>query len=466
MTSKFCGLFLLTALIGLTGCALFNDRTPPEVVSVSPNNGEVNVSAGSTVSIVFSKSMERPVTESAFSLKKSGSVIEGFFSWSSDDKTMSFTPYAGLRRGGVYNVYLTSTAEDKNGIDLGKEKSFYFSTGADSVKPYVVSVIPVCGDSGVSQTTNVTLKFSRPIDPSSLVVGLVFSPSFDFSLGVISNGSTVVLTPVQPLQYGTTYFGTAGEEILDLSGNGLLEKYTFYFTVGQPMSNAAVLGMRNGSFGPFWSLSSLNPGVEKKDSIRFFFSRDMSLNGTSGYINFSPSIQGSYSWIGRTEAVFTPESSFALDQIYSVSISASMPDRYGNELGAPVSCSFKVNGTNSIPPQVICISNGPSSAWIDQQFISLNPDATITNMSIVFSSPMNETRTSLALTVEYVCGSGTTGVTINQIDWVSDDRILKLKIGGLDSGNTYRIRISSGRDAAQDRKGNWFLQDYIIHFRT
>ncbi|MFA4906133.1 MAG: right-handed parallel beta-helix repeat-containing protein [Candidatus Margulisiibacteriota bacterium] len=126
------------------------DSTAPAVLTVSPTAGATSVSISTTVSIVFSKEMSQEVTQSAFSLTASPAVA-GAFSWSSDGKTLTFTPTAALEYNTLYTVAVASTATDLAGNHLAAFSStFTTAPRGDSEAPHII--IQRVDNQGVANT--------------------------------------------------------------------------------------------------------------------------------------------------------------------------------------------------------------------------------------------------------------------------------------------------------------------------
>ncbi len=88
------------------------DTTPPTVTSTSPTGSDVPLST--SISVGFSKPMNKTSTESAFSITGS---MSGSFSWVGN--TMTFKPSADLSQLTTYTVTINSSkAVDLNGIAL------------------------------------------------------------------------------------------------------------------------------------------------------------------------------------------------------------------------------------------------------------------------------------------------------------------------------------------------------------
>jgi len=117
----------------------------PVVTQQVPVHAATSVGVVSPITLMFSKPMNTASVESAFSLTPAAA---GSFSWSSDLKTMSFTPNApGLTTVQKYSLRLGTNAfdaDDGNYIHGGFETFFTSSVNAftDAVPPTVSMLLP------------------------------------------------------------------------------------------------------------------------------------------------------------------------------------------------------------------------------------------------------------------------------------------------------------------------------------
>ncbi len=88
---------------------------PPRIVKTIPTYSDYDVSVTTKIKIIFSKTMDKKSTESAFSMiSGTGKIIKGTFEW--DDNTMIFTPNIDLEYNTRHLVRLAGTAMDTEGI--------------------------------------------------------------------------------------------------------------------------------------------------------------------------------------------------------------------------------------------------------------------------------------------------------------------------------------------------------------
>src|SRR5215467_14051400 len=134
---------------------------------------------------------------------------------------------------------VTRTIDTIRGVEYA-----FFSAGAgaytatysgDTTRPTVTSTSPAPGASGVSQGTTVSATFSEALDPTTINVStfVLRDPSNSAVPAVVTYTPathTATLTPNSSLASGATYTATITTGVKDLSGNALLNNFTWSFT--------------------------------------------------------------------------------------------------------------------------------------------------------------------------------------------------------------------------------------------
>ncbi len=104
-----------------------DDTTPPEVLSVSPANGDVGVAAEQTITVVFSEAVDQSSALNAMSFSP---AVNGAWSWD-NVSTMVFRPTGGWPPGS-YNrlVIADNTVKDKNNKVMSRGGSYGFTVAS------------------------------------------------------------------------------------------------------------------------------------------------------------------------------------------------------------------------------------------------------------------------------------------------------------------------------------------------
>ncbi len=107
----------------------FTSTNRPIVNLVYPADGATQVSRGSLVIPFFNKAMDKPSTQAAFSLKRTGNgaTVGGSFGWYGN--ALIFTPSSALPANTLFTAAVAGTAKDLAGNTLANPTTWHFATG-------------------------------------------------------------------------------------------------------------------------------------------------------------------------------------------------------------------------------------------------------------------------------------------------------------------------------------------------
>ena len=183
--------------------------TPPFVQSITPGKGDTNIVNTTSISITFSKIMDTASVRPAFSIVPNG---EGSLSWSNGNSTVTFTSKNYFQHSTQYTIQLLATAKSISGLFLdGNKDSIAGDTFTSTFKiskaipPYVTLALPKLNDTTVSITSTIGIKFSKPMDTTSLKNAFSFQPVVSGNLTFSTDRTTLLFKPVSALQYNTSY---------------------------------------------------------------------------------------------------------------------------------------------------------------------------------------------------------------------------------------------------------------------
>ena len=209
---------------------------PVDLDRACPSDGAAEVLPDALAFAVFDTAMDKPSAEAAFSLKRTsnGASVAGSFIWFGN--ALIFKPDSILESGTQYTATVATGARDAAGNPLPATKTWSFTTTS---RPFVQSVSPAAGASGVARTTKVTAAFDRAMNKSSVEAA--------FSLKRTSNGATVsgsfswngnemTFTPSATLNGTTSYTAAVGTGARDTAGTNLAAAKSWQFTTAaQPV---------------------------------------------------------------------------------------------------------------------------------------------------------------------------------------------------------------------------------------
>lgn len=232
-----------SGLTDLVGAVLANDfvwtfkTLPPEVLSVTPYQGESNVALERTVQITFSQPMDRASVEAAFQLLTWGRSVEGTFNWDDAGTTMTFTPLAPLDIASTYTINLDASARSAAGAATLREGLTYtFNTVP---YPTIEETYPHNGEVNVTPGGGVYIDFLTPMNTETFRDKVIIDPPPETWKPVVYDDQSLYLEfATRPLTgYRITFL--AGAE--DVYGNRIETDYTFVFSTGQFRSYASIV---------------------------------------------------------------------------------------------------------------------------------------------------------------------------------------------------------------------------------
>ena len=217
------------------------DTTPPTVLSVTPAAGSANMGVNTTVTLVFSKSLNpNTVTNSTLGLFSGDTAISGVsIGTSLDLTTVNLT--AMLPYNATITVVATHGVTDLAGNTLTDFSSNFATAPAASAGPSVVSMRPAAGATQVPVSAGVTLFLSEPLDPSTIDGSLYVSQNGVVLPGTIvplSNAQVIEFTPSAAFSPGATVQVFFTSSATDNSGNPLAN-YQAQFTTSPDLTNVA-----------------------------------------------------------------------------------------------------------------------------------------------------------------------------------------------------------------------------------
>jgi large repetitive protein len=338
--------------------------TNPIVVNSNPFNAASNVSVNTAITIQTNAPID-PVSVNSTSFEVediSSGRLPGFYSVSSDGKTISFVPNAPLIPGHNFFVFLCSGITDLAGNILQCfEFSFTTTTTPSTTGPSVVGISPSNAQIQVPINTQIVVQFDRPVDSLSLgqIALTVGASSVDVTQQLISGNQILVLTPVIPLNPTTGYTITISG-VQDLSGNTLSPAVTSTFTTAA-----------GADLSPPPLVTSVNPadgevGVPVTSSVQVQFSKIVDKLTVTGaafqVLNGSPVAAMIIVSPDGTRATLTPSVGLNPSTTYTVSANSGITDMVGQGL-LPFSASFLTeSGTPSL--NVVSISPPDTSTGI------------------------------------------------------------------------------------------------------
>jgi hypothetical protein len=313
--------------------------------------------------------------------------------------------------------------------------------------PTVVSTIPANGATNVVINTPISATFSIAMSPTTIngTTFVVTGPAGAAVAGSVTySGVTATFTPNASLAYGTTYTGAITTGATDPGGTPLIANYVWTFTTIIPPPMVIATIPVNGA-----------TGVPISQVLSATFNEAMNCttlaSPATAFIVTGPgttAVTGTVSCAGPV-ATFTPAANFAVNTVYTATITIGAQNLVGTPLAANFKWTFRTVPATS-PPSVI--STVP---------VNLATDVPINQaLSATFSQAMNPTTINSATFTLTGGGVGVKGT----VAFVAAGSIATFTpAASLASSTVYTATITTG---ATNLAGAALAQNYVWTFTT
>ncbi len=543
LLSLFLGVFLA---VGLARQALATEGKPAfKITSTSPAHNASRVGLLDPIKITFNAPIDQntvqltgvnqnilldPATGSG------GQVIAFSATYENNGQTLVLNHSVPFAEGQLYTVRVLASirttdsanfaqpneVDDQGRSALGSNDTFsrtdvpnpFIFTTVDTRPPFIQNHVPAHNATDVSITAEVTITFSEPMDPPSVLSQTTISPPDENAVlslspdGVIltisrkkdANGNPIPWKTASIQGGGTVTISVGGT---DLSGNPLRDN-----PAGVNDSNRNPFSFKTvDSVGP--SVVSTTPvggatGIAKDAPIIIKFDEPVNLdvvktqsqvagaqatfvlhkkaddplaNLLPGVVTISPSTGTS-----DTVTIFH-EASFEGDTEYEVVIfqGADRPgtafrDAKGNLIAAEKRFSFRTRET--IPPTIIAVSPVPGFGWPENQRdqANLNPDGfdpALDNNArfvptdpivVTFSEPIDPASFTFDLR-EKGAADQVGGLSVT---WSNNNTVATIQHAPLKAGDksVYRFEVKSAKDTSGNDLVPGAIPNNVMHFVT
>ncbi|WP_421859270.1 Ig-like domain-containing protein [Marinobacter salarius] len=178
------------------------DTEKPRLISVTPEDGAVDIGTNLPIILTFSESLNSgDINNSNFVVYSEGSVIRPSVHYSADGRTVTLR--SSWPSGQALAVVVTDNVRDLSGNRMDDTVSLFTSAvvDTDTGRPSVSRQYPVNGSTNVADAERVVLYTNEPMNESTLEDAFYVAENgvlIDGSLSVSGSGRALVFTPEQP----------------------------------------------------------------------------------------------------------------------------------------------------------------------------------------------------------------------------------------------------------------------------
>lgn len=346
------------------GDSLNNDfvlTTVPSITNWTPKGSEVQPTTA--VSVLFSEAMDPESVQAAFRLQETfpgstslGPAATGVFTWSQENRRLTFQPAARLKAYRSYRVTIGATAQSAPGGPLGADFQWTFQTN-DCLS--VVSYGPTSNAAGCNSP--ISMVFDRDVDQASVRSAFSMIPEIYGALS-FPTPRTLQFVPRAPLSTDLACTVTLGSRAKGLDGVTLVQPFTWTFTTQGPVQVSSVTPTGSGAALSSQVVVTFDRPMRKEITRQAF----------SLIVAKTPlAVSGKYSWNARgTVLTFQPAQWLTNNTTYTVRIAASAESAEGAPLAAPYQSTFNtgdmVHVVSATPTGTAAAVNEPLRLHFDR----------------------------------------------------------------------------------------------------
>ncbi len=230
----------------------------------------------------------------------------------------------------------------------------------ETIPPTIVSTSPENAQASVSPNQVITATFSEELTPTTLNANTFYLRD---NIGTPVTGTvtyaatTATFTPASDLAYSTTYIATISNEVKDLSGNAMVQVYSWTFTTGaEPDTSPPTVSMIDPADG------EICVPLDNNISVTFSEAMDASTLNASSFqltdLSFNPISGGIRNT--TTSSTFTPFNNLAYETGYRAVLTTGIKDLAGNTLASDYSWTFTTVPTGGGAWTTVSTTNAPS----------------------------------------------------------------------------------------------------------
>lgn len=402
------------------------------------------------ISITFSISPSKSLTEKIISLKENDYKTDLDFKW--NQTGCEIKPQTGFKKNAVYDFKISGTLQTEDNRNYEIDYSRIFTYGTDNDR---FCLTAYTNPDETAQNKNLILSFNKPVDIPSFEDNFSLNPYIKISKKYSDDYKTITIIP-EDIWAVNTYYTWLIKSIDSTEGYRTDKEYTRTFYYSHDYTLPQLLS------------SNLN---DRKitDPLSFTFNKKINLESFENYFSISPYIKGYYTQ-NETTVTFHPLSNFEINKQYTINLPSKICDE--NKL-----CLYSdIYKTFTPVNQFLTIS---SVSINEAQNISLSDESIseidITNtdsffIEIIFSSPIkkeNLTSAEKAIQMEPFFPASSSYPKLTSATWNIERTKLNLTYSNISktyNNQIYKITISNSKTYFLTENEEYMEKEICIHF--
>lgn len=325
-------------------------------LSMNPSIDLTVLGEGEEVWVDFGRDVDRPRAERCVAVRDGSGSISFDVSWSGS--RMTVLPAEAWSPGIRYELVCDGTVYAEDGRSFPVRKSVRFFQQSSSPGPDLVSWSPP-DDAIVGNAEPIALRFSGKVDGAMLERHISVSPSRDLLFGIVDDGCTIIVSPVDGWVGMTRYRWSVADTLTDVEGKSLGSSGTGTFrtyTDNKPAGQPAVFAVETSDAATRYPIASMARGM----GILLSFPEPIDTGTLRRRFTIEPVVDVAFRDINSSEVMVFPDGDdWMPGGEYSATIMEGVEDRAGNATTESFSFGFPV----AIPViEVVSIANVPPLA--------------------------------------------------------------------------------------------------------
>jgi hypothetical protein len=337
---------------------------PPTIMAVTPAAGATGVCPNKVLTATFSEAVDpSTINTTTFQLTgPGGTQVTGTASYASATNQAIFAPSGALLLNTTYTATITTGVKDLYGNNLAAPFTWSFTTGANPCIPAAApaSTTPGNAATGICPNSVITVTYAQAMNPATInaadfLVNVTGGAAVAGTVSANSTGKVYTFTPTTALALSTNYTFTITTAAQDTFGNAMASNFVSTFTTGATSCVSATPTVSNVTPG------NNAVGVCPNAVATVTFTTAMNpatLNGTT--FTIAPAVTGTVTMDATNKvATFTPAVPFAVNTMYTATITTGAQ----SAVGTPLAASYTWNFTTSAQACQPAVNLGSSANY-------------------------------------------------------------------------------------------------------
>lgn len=302
------------------------------------------------VTVTFSAEPDQYMFVKAFTIKEDSASIDGTFCF--DDKKAMFIPDEGIKDDYLYELVISTDAEDVHGNSLERKYEATYTTRTEFERPTVVSITPADETNVESQVEEILITFSEGVDINSFRSAFSISPSVEYIITAQQDDTVIKIRPSELLDKNKRYDIKVSTKLTDKHRNNLLNDFESTFTnFSDEKTPDYSISWNDGTNDILLSTQTKNENILNSAELVITFDEKIGIDYIMSYVEITPSISMDITPDRNTKntASITFGDDIEWETEYTLKVLKGLKDLCGNEIKQDKTYTLVFNNEKNRP---------------------------------------------------------------------------------------------------------------------